>query len=341
MRNRALVLPQAGLDHRRLEDREIPTPGPGEVVVRLRGSSLNYHDFVVLQGMIPTMQYPRVPLSDGAGEVSAVGEDVTRFAEGDRVCSGFFRDWVGGPPEAHHWGSIFGDTLDGCAQQYLAVPQDILVKTPSHLSDREAGTLTCAGVTAWAAIERANLQSGQTVLVQGTGGVSLFGLQFAKARGCRVILTSSSDEKRARAAELGADETINYRDTPNWDVAVRDLTGGRGVDLTIDVGGETTLGPSIAATATGGHVSLVGILGGFGSASVSPTAVFTQQITLHGIAVGSRCDFDAMNRCIEANGIQPVISHDFSLDEIDKGCALMAEGGHFGKIAIAIDTPRS
>jgi NADPH:quinone reductase-like Zn-dependent oxidoreductase len=311
------------------------------VVVRLRGSSLNYHDFVVLQGMIPTMQYPRVPLSDGAGEVSAVGEDVTRFAEGDRVCSGFFRDWVGGPPEAHHWGSIFGDTLDGCAQQYLAVPQDILVKTPSHLSDREAGTLTCAGVTAWAAIERANLQSGQTVLVQGTGGVSLFGLQFAKARGCRVILTSSSDEKRARAAELGADETINYRDTPNWDVAVRDLTGGRGVDLTIDVGGETTLGPSIAATATGGHVSLVGILGGFGSASVSPTAVFTQQITLHGIAVGSRCDFDAMNRCIEANGIQPVISHDFSLDEIDKGCALMAEGGHFGKIAIAIDTPRS
>ena len=337
MRNRALVLPKAGLDHRTFEERELPTPRPGEVVVRLRGSSLNYHDFVVLQGMIPTMQYPRVPLSDGAGEVYAVGDGVTRFAEGDRVCSGFFRDWIGGPPEAHHWGSIFGDTLDGCAQQYLAVPQDILVNTPRHLSDREAGTLTCAGVTAWAAIERANLQSGQTVLVQGTGGVSLFGLQFAKARGCRVILTSSSDEKRARAAELGADETINYRETPNWDEAVRDLTGGRGVDLTIDVGGETTLGPSIACTATGGHVSLVGILGGFGSAEVSPTAVFTQQITLHGIAVGSRCDFDAMNRCIETNRIQPVISHDFSLSEIDQGCALMAEGGHFGKIAIAID----
>lgn len=337
MRNRALVLPQAGLDHRTLEDREVPTPAPGEVVVRLHASSLNYHDLVVLQGMIPSMQYPRVPLSDGAGEVSAVGEGVTRFAEGDRVCSGFFRDWIGGPPEAQHWGSIFGDTIDGCAQQYLAVPQDILVRTPSHLSDREAGTLTCAGVTAWAAIERANLQSGQTVLVQGTGGVSLFGLQLAKARGCRVILTSSSDEKRARAAELGADETLNYRETSNWAEAVRDLTGGRGVDLTIDVGGETTLGPSIACTATGGHVSLVGILGGFGSAEVSPTAVFTRQITLHGIAVGSRCDFEAMNRCIEANRIQPVISHDFSLDEIDKGCALMAEGGHFGKIAIAID----
>lgn len=337
MINRALVLPRAGLDHRAFEDREIPVPGPGEVVVRMRGSSLNYHDFVVLQGMIPTMQYPRVPLSDGAGEVASVGEGVTRFAEGDRVCSGFFRDWIGGPPESHHWNSIFGDTIDGCAQQYLAVPQDVLSRTPRHLSDREAGTLTCAGVTAWAALERADLQSGQTVLVQGTGGVSLFGLQLAKARGCRVILTSSSDEKRARAVELGADETLNYSETPNWAEAVLDLTEGRGVDLTIDVGGETTLGPSIECTATGGHVSLVGILGGFGSAAVSPTSVFTRQITLHGIAVGSRCDFDAMNRCIEANRIHPVISHDFSLDEIDKGCALMASGGHFGKIALAIE----
>lgn len=337
MANRALVLPQAGLDHRTFEDREVPVPRPGEVVVRLRGSSLNYHDFVVLQGMIPSMQFPRVPLSDGAGEVAAVGDGVTRFAEGDRVCSGFFRDWAGGPPESHHWNSIFGDTIDGCAQQYLAVPQEVLARTPSHLSDREAGTLTCAGVTAWAAIERADLQSGQTVLVQGTGGVSLFGLQLAKARGCRVILTSSSDEKRDRATQLGADETLNYRETPNWEAAVLDLTGGRGVDLTIDVGGETTLGPSIECTATGGHVSLVGILGGFGSAAVSPTSVFTRQITLHGIAVGSRCDFDAMNRCIEANQIHPVISHDFSLEEIDKGCALMAAGGHFGKIALSIE----
>ena len=148
MPNRALVLPQAGLDHRTFEDREMPVPGPGEVVVRLRGSSLNYHDFVVLQGMIPGMQFPRVPLSDGAGEVAAVGDGVARFAEGDRVCTSFFRDWVGGPPESHHWSSIFGDTLDGCAQQYLAVPQEVLTRTPTHLSDREAGTLTCAGVTA-------------------------------------------------------------------------------------------------------------------------------------------------------------------------------------------------
>ena len=247
MSNQALVLQSPGLEGLAVEEREIPKPGPGEAVVRLQASCLNYHDFVVLKGLQPSVQYPRVPLSDGAGQVVAVGDGVARVSPGDRVCANFYRDWVAGPPQPQHWASVFGDAIDGCAQQYLQLPAEALSMTPAHLSDLEAATLPCAGVTAWASLERAGLRSGETVLVQGTGGVSIFGLQLAKARGCRVIVTSSSHAKLERARELGADETIHYLERPDWDEAARELTNGRGVDLTIDVGGEQTLGRAIAA----------------------------------------------------------------------------------------------
>jgi NADPH:quinone reductase-like Zn-dependent oxidoreductase len=336
MSNRALVLQSPGLEALAFEDREVPTPGPGEAVVRLRASCLNYHDFVVLKGLQPSVEYPRVPLSDGAGEVVAVGEGVTRVVAGSRVCANFYRDWVAGPPEPQHWASVFGDAIDGCAQQYLRLPADALAVTPSHLSDLEAATLPCAGVTAWASLERAGLRSGETVLVQGTGGVSIFGLQLAKARGCRVIVTSSSEAKLERAKTLGADETIHYLERPDWDEAARELTDGRGVDLTIDVGGEQTLGRAISAAATGGRIAMVGILSGFGNADFNPAATFTKQVSLFGIAVGSRADFDAMNRSIEASQLHPVISDAFSLSDTAQACGLMESGGHFGKIALTI-----
>ena len=205
------------------------------------------------------------------------------------------------------------------------------------MSDLEAATLTCAGVTAWNALQIPGIQAGESVLLQGTGGVSIFGLQLAKAMGMETIITSSSDEKLARARELGADHTINYREVPDWEKAVLELTNGRGVDLTIDVGGQETLAKSIKAAASGGRIALVGILSGFGHAPFNPASTFPKQLSLYGIAVGSREHFDAMNRCIAQHEIRPVISDQFRLDDTAKAAELMDRGGHFGKIAISID----
>ena len=337
MQGRALVLKSAGLEALAIEERAAADPGPGEVVLRMRASCLNYHDFAVLKGFIPTMSYPRVPLSDGAGEVVAVGPGVSRVAIGDRVCPNFFRDWVAGRPNTAHWGGVFGDTIDGCASEHLVVPEHCLAKVPGHLSDLEAATLPCAGLTAWNAIATPGLAAGETVLLQGTGGVSIYALQFAKAMGARVIITSSSDEKLARARELGADCGINYREHPDWEQQVLEATGGGGADLIIDVGGQDTLPRSVTAAAPGGRIALVGVLSGFGAAAFNPALTFPKQLALHGIAVGSREHFDAMNRCIEQNGIQPVISDVFALEDTAKAAELMERGGHFGKIAISID----
>jgi NADPH:quinone reductase-like Zn-dependent oxidoreductase len=337
MKNRALVMQRAGLHGLAFEDREASEPGPGEALVRLRASCLNYHDLMVMLGRSPTLAYPRIPLSDGAGEVVAVGAGVRRVAQGDRVCPNFYRDWIAGPPEPHHWLTVFGDAIDGCGQQLLCLPAEALARIPDHLSNLEAATLPCAGVTAWVSLERASARAGETVLVQGTGGVSIFGLQLAKARGCRVIVTSSSDEKLARVTELGADGTINYQTRPDWEAAALELTEARGVDVILDVGGEQTLGRSIACAATGGRIAMIGVLSGYGNADFNPAATFMKRVSLFGIAVGSRADFDAMNRCIEASRIVPVISDTFSIEETAAACDRMQSGGHFGKIALTLD----
>ena len=257
MSGRVLVMRSAGLEGLGLEERERPEPGPGQVLLRLRASCLNYHDYVVLQGQT-RVEYPRVPLSDGCGEVVDVGPGVTRLQAGDRVAPNFFPGWVGGRPTLEDWRNVLGDSIDGCAQDHLTVSAAGVAKVPDHLSDLEAATLPCAGLTAWNALIEPGLMAGETLLVQGTGGVSIFALQLGKALGAEVIVTSSSDEKLERARELGADHSVNYRTTPEWQVAVREITGGHGADLIVDVGGRDTLARSVQAAAVGGRIALVG-----------------------------------------------------------------------------------
>ena len=325
----------AGLEGLELDTRDRPEPGPGEVLLRLRASCLNYHDYVVLQGRSP-VDYPRVPLSDGCGEVIGTGPGVARLAVGDRVAPNFFVGWASGRPTLEDWRNVLGDSIDGCAQDYLSVPAAGVAKVPAHLTDLEAATLPCAGLTAWNALVEPGLVAGETLLVQGTGGVSIFALQFGKALGAEVIVTSSSDEKLERARGLGADHTVNYRRTPEWQASVREITDGRGADLIVDVGGRDTLARSVKAAAVGDRIALVGVLGGFGDAPFNPSATFSKHLRLYGIGVGSREDFDAMNRCVAQHRLRPVVSDVFPLEETADAARLLERGGHFGKIAVSI-----
>ena len=324
-----------GLENIVIEERPDPAPGPGEVLMRCRASSLNFHDFAVVSGMIPCDD-GRIPMSDGAGEVAAVGAGVTRFMPGDLAVSTFFPNWASGGPELPKLLGVPGDHADGFAAEYVVMPEAALTRAPKDYDAAEAATLPCAALTAWRALMvEARIKPGDWVLTQGTGGVSIFALQFAKAAGCRVISTSSSDEKLDKLKSLGADHLINYRENPEWGKTAKEITGGRGVDEVVEIGGPGTLAQSITASRIGGHISLIGVLTGI-SGEVPTAALFGANITLKGITVGSRDEQEDMIAAIEANGIKPVISDRFPLDKLADAFAHQAGQKHFGKIVVEI-----
>ena len=332
---RAMVLDGAtGLDHLKLVDRPTPKAGPGEVVVRLGAASINYRDLATVTAPAAA-RLPLVPLSDGAGSVEAVGEGVTRVAVGDLVMPSFFPGWVSGPPIPSSLAAL-GGVLDGCAQEAICLPAGGVTRAPAGWDAVEAACLPCAAVTAWRALMvEGRLMAGQTVLAQGTGGVSIFALQFAKLAGARVIVTSSSDEKLERAKALGADATINYRATPDWAKAARELTGGRGVDHVVEVGGAGTFRQSVAALTLGGHIAVVGVLTGY-TQDINVAEIFARNARISGITVGSREHVEQMVRAIEVAKLKPVIDRRFPLEQLADALTLMKAGGHFGKVAIEI-----
>ncbi len=335
--SKALRLHSFGLDKLVLEEQELPALGPLDVHVRFHAASLNYRDLMVVTGVYnPLMELPRIPGSDAAGEVVAVGTGVTLFKPGDRVASLFFQNWHEGEIRNTTGKSALGGPIDGVFATERILPEGGLIRIPDALSFEEAATLPCAALTAWnALVEKGKLCAGQTVLLLGTGGVSVFALQFAKAHGARVILTSSSDEKLARGKALGADLTINYKARPEWDKEVFQLTGGQGVDHVVEVGGAGTLPLSLRSVKTGGHVYLIGVLTGKG-AGVDPTPVLAKSIHLDGVYVGSRAMFERMNAAISANNIRPAIDHVFPLTDARAAFEHMQNGSHFGKIVIAL-----
>ena len=326
----------ASLDNLTLTDLPDPgDPGPGEIRVRLAASSLNFHDYAVVVGMIPAAD-GRIPMSDGAGTVEAVGEGVTQFQPGDTVVSIFFPDWIDGVPPATAFRGVPGDGIDGYARELVVTPQHWFTRVPAGYSAAEAATLTCAGLTAWRALFVDGVtQPGSTVLVQGSGGVSVFALQFAKAAGARVIATSSSDAKLERLKALGADETINYKEVPAWGARALELTGGAGVDTVVEIGGAGTLDQSMMATRVGGHVALIGVLAGF-AGPVQTGLLMAKNLRVQGLTVGSRAQQLDMIAGIEANGIRPIISDHFPLEKLVDAFRHQAANGHFGKIVVDI-----
>jgi NADPH:quinone reductase-like Zn-dependent oxidoreductase len=323
-----------GLDHLTFVERPDPVPGPGQALVRLRAASLNYRDLLTVEGKYnPKQKLPLIPCSDGAGEVVAVGDGVTRVRPGDRVSAIFAQRWIAGEPTRERLRSTLGGPLDGTLAELAVFDQEGLVKIPEHLTDEEAATLPCAAVTAWTALD--GITAGDTVLLQGTGGVSIFALQLARLKGARVIITSSSDEKLARARELGAAEGINYRETPDWGAKAKELTGGTGVDLVVEVGGAGTLRQSLQAVRMGGTIALMGNLAGT-IAEIPLPLIFMQNIRVQGILVGPRESFEALNRAISFHGLHPVIDRVFPLEEIHAAFEHMRAGGHLGKICVRV-----
>lgn len=326
----------ASLDNLVLADLADPgDPGPGEIRVRLAASSLNFHDFAVVAGMIPTAEN-RIPMSDGAGVVEAVGEGVTGFAVGDLAVSLFFPDWTDGGPPTSAFTRVPGDGIDGYAREVVVTPQSWFTRAPAGWSAAEAATLTCAGLTAWRALfVDGTTQPGSTVLVQGSGGVSVFALQFAKAAGARVIATSSSDAKLEKLKALGADELINYKEEPKWGARALELAGGRGVDTVVEIGGAGTLDQSMVAARVGGHVALIGVLAGF-AGPVQTALLMSKNLRVQGLTVGSRAQQLAMIAGVEANGIRPVISDHFPLERLGDAFRHQIANAHFGKIVVDI-----
>lgn len=328
-----------GLETYRLVSRPMPKPGRGEVLVRLRAASLNFRDILLASGKYP---FPGdvthlSPLSDGAGEVVEVGEGTRYFARGDRVAGIFSQSWQGGAQVPDAWSSALGGGIDGVLQEYRVFDQNGLVRIPNHLSFEEAATLPCAAVTAWNALYGLKpLQAGQSVLVLGTGGVSIFGLQLAHAAGARVIATSSSNAKLEKAKALGADEVINYKTHPDWATEVKRLTGGRGVDHVIEIGGTGTLAQSIGSVNIGGIVSLVGLLAAVDAPSMNPMPILTSGAIVRGVLVGSRELFENMNRAIAHHRIKPVIDSVFPFDQAAKALQALHAQQHVGKIVIKI-----
>ena len=337
---RALEITSAfGLENLKLVDRPEPEPGPGQVAVAVSAVSLNYRDLLMVRGQYnPRQPLPLVPCSDAVGVVSAVGPGVRRFAVGDRVASCFFQAWDAGPVPRDRAAlrSTLGGPVSGTLAERILLTEGGAVHAPAGLSDEEVATLPCAAVTAYSALVRqGGLQPGDVVLVQGTGGVALFALAFAKMAGARVIITSSSDAKLARARALGADETINYRATPEWGKAARALTDGAGVDHVVELGGAGTLQQSLRAVRAGGHISLIGILAG-GAAELDLTPVLMQNVRVQGVLVGSRADFEAMSRAIVQHGLRPVVDRTFALEDAPAAFEHLASAGHFGKICVRV-----
>ncbi len=325
----------AGLAGLMMKEHDEPVPGPREVLVRVRASALNYRELMILRGNYPLPIRPDViPLSDGAGSVVAVGSDVTRVKVGDRVAGAIFPHWIDGP-FGWEYAAQLGGSLDGMLTECAVLSEEALVHIPDHLSFEEAAALPCAAVTAWNALTGGRpLQAGDTVLTLGSGGVSLFALQFAKLFGARVIATTSSDDKAGRLKALGADSVINYRRTPDWHGAVRELTGGRGVDCVVEVGGAGTLEKSIKSIAASGQISLVGGLAKDAS-TIDINVLRSNVFTLRYIAVGSRAQFIAMNRAITVNRLKPVIDRVFPFDDVRAAYRYYEDGQYFGKVIIS------
>jgi NADPH:quinone reductase-like Zn-dependent oxidoreductase len=324
-----------GLGNVKLVEEDPLKPKPGELLVRIRANSLNFHDHMVVLGKIPCAD-GRIPMTDGAGEVIAVGDDVEDFKTGDVVVSTFYPDWLGGEATPAVKRKVPGENVDGYAREYACMPAHAFTKAPAGYTPAEAATLTCAGVTSWRGLVVAGqVKPGDTVLILGTGGVSLFALQFAKAAGARVIATSSSEEKLEKLKRLGADDVINYKAVPEWGQKAKDLTEGRGVDHVIEVGGPATLSQSITACRTGGHIALIGLLTGF-TGEVSIPALFSNQIRVSGISIGSRADQEDMIRAITVNRLKPIIDRRFPLQEIGDAFRYYESQMHFGKVCLEL-----
>jgi NADPH:quinone reductase-like Zn-dependent oxidoreductase len=333
---RAMEASGFSIDALKLAEHTVPVPRRGEILVRIKAASLNYRDLAILtEKYLPTLPLPYVPSSDACGEVVEVGEEVTRFKVGDRVTPIYTQGWHDGNPTLElRTKRTLGAPLAGVLQEYIAVPAEDAVPVPAHLSDAEASTLPIAALTAWSTLQEGGIKPGDTVLVQGTGGVALFALQFAKLAGANVIVTSSSDEKLARARALGADGGINYRTTPDWEVAVKEATGGRGVDIAVETAGGT-LSKTLASLTFGGFVGIVGFVAGY-KAEIPLRAVIGPMIRIQGIAVGSRARFEAMNRAIARHKLKPVIDSEFALEKAAQAFQHMKDGKHFGKIVIRL-----
>jgi NADPH:quinone reductase-like Zn-dependent oxidoreductase len=310
-------------------------PGHGEITVRIHASALNYKDFFICNRPNRTAD-GRIPLADGSGVVSAVGEGVTEFKPGDHVISLHFPDWQDGPPQASTVLTIAGDSADGYARDAVTRPATWFTHAPKGWTHEQAATVTIAGLTAWRAlITDGGLKPGDSVLLLGTGGVSIYALQLAKAMGARAIVTSSSDDKLQRAATLGADHVINYRNTPEWGMVAREMAGGDGVDHVVEVGGAGTLAQSLVAARAGGHIAVIGVLAGV-AAEISASTMLLRQLRVQGLLVGSRRHQEECVRGLDALGLRPVIDRSFPLENLRDALTYLNGGGHFGKIAIAV-----
>jgi NADPH:quinone reductase-like Zn-dependent oxidoreductase len=333
------VVSGKNLDALERVERAVPVPvlGPHDVRVRVGAVALNYRDLMIARGDYPVSgEKPPIAIADGAGEVEEVGEQVTRFAVGDQVARPYFDDWIDGEPTSASLAKVPGASVDGMLAEQVVVHEQALVRAPPNLEFTEIATLGCAGVTAWNALfVEGRVKPGQSVLLLGTGGVSIWALQLAKAAGLRAFITSSSDDKLRRARELGADEIINYRTLPQWHDEILQRTQGRGVDLVVEVGGHDTLGQSIAATRVGGTIALVGGVTGF-AASLEISPLLTGAKRLVGIAVGSRAMFEDLNRFVAAARIRPQIDRIFRFEEAREALAYLDGGGHFGKVVIKV-----
>jgi NADPH:quinone reductase-like Zn-dependent oxidoreductase len=325
-----------GIDSLKLSERPTPKPGPGEVLVRVRAAALNYRDLAIIKRALPvTMKLPLVPVSDGAGDVVECGLGATKLHKDDRVAAIFTQCWLSGPPIAGMYSTSLGGGTDGMLAEYIVLREDGFVRIPDYMTYEEAATLPCAAVTSWnALVTEGRLKPGDSVLVMGTGGVSIFALQFAAMYGARVIATSSSDAKLNRLKEMGASDLINYKTMPNWDQRVLEVTGGLGVDHVVEIGGAGTLPKSINAVKTGGIVSLIGILTGAGQ--IDPMPLLFKNARLQGILVGSRAMFEEMNRAMAVNEVHPVIDRIFPFTEAREAYRYLESGAHFGKVCIAI-----
>ena len=326
-----------GVDSLEFIERPTPTPGPGEVLVKVYAISFNYRDLMVVKGLYnPRLKLPRIPVSDGAGEVEAVGEGVTAWKVGDRVAAIFMQNWIDGPPTSDKSRGALGGDIDGMLAEYAVLKDSGLVAIPEHLSFQEAATLPCAAVTAWNALAAGDLKPGGTILIQGTGGVAIFALQLARLRGARVLGISSSFEKLERAYALGLDAGLNYKESPEWDRWAMDETGGEGVDLVIEVGGLATLPRSLRALRIGGSIAQVGVLTGATDPTAFPIAsVLHKQINLKGIYVGSRKDFQDLNKAITLTQLRPV-GENFPWSQAREALARMEEASHFGKLVLTV-----
>ena len=325
-----------GIESLKLSERPTPRPGPGEVLMRVRAVSLNYRDLAIAKGgLARMMKMPLVPVSDGAGEIVETGPGCLRLKKGDRAAAIFTQGWLSGRPYAGMYSTSLGGGIDGMLAEYVVLREDGFVRIPDYMTFEDAAALPCAAVTSWnALVAEGHLRSGDSVLVMGTGGVSIFALQIALIHGARVIATSSSDTKLKRLKELGAYEVINYKTTPAWDKRALELTGGLGVDHVVEIGGAGTLPQSINAVKTGGVVSLIGILSGAGS--VDPMPLLFKNARVQGIMVGSREMFEEMNRAFEVNRVRPIIDKVFPFDQARDAYRHLESGAHFGKVVISI-----